>query len=85
MPVSTYLKQQELPRFVFITLSSHTISAACSVLELAASDISIAQLSITKKGKLFDRGGDRTHNLRIRSPMPYPLGHTVKLGANALD
>lgn len=81
MPVSTYLlKQQELPRFVFITLSSHhTLSAACSVLELAASDISIAQLSITKKGKLLDRGGDRTHNLRIRSPMPYPLGHTVKL------
>ncbi len=25
----------------------------------------------------FNRGGTRTRNLRIRSPTPYPLGHTI--------
>ena len=26
---------------------------------------------------LINRGGIRTRNFRIRSPTPYPLGHTI--------
>lgn len=33
-----------------------------------------------KKRAEFDPDGTRTHNLRLRRPTPYPLGHRVCVG-----